>query len=103
MPRKAEAAERPINIDEPPKRARGAYILYSMDARAQIVAANPDMGPTDIMKTLGAEWRELDDDGKSKWQQLADEDKTRYEEEKDAFLAAGGDAETLARKAKKKK
>ena len=39
MPRKAEEA--PINLSEPPKKARGAYILFGMDARPGIVAANP--------------------------------------------------------------
>merc|ERR1711970_920224 len=103
MPRKAEAAKAPINLDEPPKKARGAYILYTMDARPQVVAANPEMKVTEIMKVLGSQWRELHDDDKNKYQQLADEDKTRYEEEKDAFLAAGGSVEDLARKTRKSK
>merc|ERR1712080_91735 len=103
MPRKAEAAKAPINLDEPPKKARGAYILYTMDARPQVVAANPEMKVTEIMKVLGSQWRDLDDDDKAKYQQLADEDKTRYEEEPDAFLAAGGSVEDLARKPRKSK
>merc|ERR1712080_652548 len=57
MPRKAEAAKAPINLDEPPKKARGAYILYSMDARPQVVAANPEMKVTEVMKVLGSQWR----------------------------------------------
>merc|ERR1712173_142985 len=101
MPRKAEAA--PVNLDEPPKKARGAYILYGMDARPQIVAANPDMKVTEVMKTIGAQWQELDEDDKARYKKLADEDKARYEEERDAFLSAGGDEEALNRKPRKAK
>merc|ERR1712073_209738 len=103
MPRKAEADGEPINLSEPPKKPRGAYILFGMDARPGIVAANPDMKVTQIMKLVGAAWQELDEGEKAKYHKLSEEDKTRYEEEKDAFLAAGGDADALTKKPRKSK
>merc|ERR1711973_345770 len=84
------------------KKPRGAYILFGMDARPGIVAANPDMKVTQVMKAIGAAWAEVDDKEKARYHKMADEDKTRYEEETKAFLAAGGDPEALNRKSKKK-
>ena len=37
----AEPEAAPINLEEPPKKSRGSYILFGMDARPGIVAANP--------------------------------------------------------------
>merc|ERR1712228_329723 len=78
MPRKAESDGEPINLSEPPKKARGAYILFGMDARPGIVAANPDMKVTQVMKAIGAAWAEVDDKEKARYQKMAEEDKTRY-------------------------
>ena len=58
-----------------PKRARSAYILWSIDARADVVAKNADAGPADIMKLLGAQWREVDAKTKEKYQGMADAEK----------------------------
>ena len=55
------------------------------------------------MKAVGAAWQELDDAEKERYKKLAEEDKTRYEEERDAFLAAGGDPDALNRKPRKSK
>ena len=60
------------------------------------------MKVTQVMKAIGAAWAEVDDKEKARYQKMAEEDKTRYEEEKNAFLAAGGDPEALNRKSKKK-
>ena len=87
MPRKAKEVEEetPVNLDEPPKRPRTSYLLFTMDRRPHIVAANPDMKVTEIMKQMGAEWRELDKDEKVKYENSAKKDKERYEAEKKAY------------------
>merc|ERR1711997_121342 len=104
MPRKAKEVEEetPVNLDEPPKRAKSAYLLFTMDRRPHIVAANPEMKVTEIMKQMGAEWREIDEDEKTKCEKAAEKEKERYEAEKERFVAAGGDL-NAGKKSKSKK
>ena len=84
-----------------------AAVLHSsfreLHALKRILFFFTDMKVTQIMKLVGAAWQELDEGEKAKYHKLSEEDKTRYEEEKDAFLAAGGDADALTKKPRKSK
>jgi hypothetical protein len=42
-----------------PARATNAYIFFLKSARAEVVAANPDVGPGGITKICGARWKAL--------------------------------------------
>ena len=90
-----------LDEPEPPKRARSAYLLFTLDRRPHIVAENPGMKGPKIMKQMGAEWRELDKDEKVKYENSAKKDKERYEAEKERFVADGGDL-TAGKKSKSK-
>ena len=80
-----EVEEEEDDEPEPPKRARSAYLLFTLDRRPHIVAENPGMKGPKIMKQMGAEWRELDKDEKVKYENSAKKDKERYEAEKEAY------------------
>eukprot|EP00924_Labyrinthula_sp_SR-Ha-C_P011756 augustus_masked-scaffold_69-processed-gene-0.59-mRNA-1 protein AED:0.05 eAED:0.07 QI:0/-1/0/1/-1/1/1/0/178 len=67
-----------------PKGAKSAYLFFSQDIREEVVEElqkEGDVKPTDIMKRIGARWREMSDDGKQPFVDKATEDKQRYDAE----------------------
>lgn len=48
-----------------PKKGRSAYILFSMDTRAQVKADFPDLKNTEILAKLGELWKALRADDKA--------------------------------------
>ena len=57
------------------KRARSAYILFSMDRRAVIVKNHPNEGIGGISKIIGKEWEKTSDAEKEKYQRKSDKEK----------------------------
>ena len=43
--------------EDGPKKPRSAYILFSSDTRKEVVAANPSMKSSEVMKELGRLWK----------------------------------------------
>merc|ERR1712028_325137 len=84
--RKAEkvAAEKPAKKKKAkkdknaPKGAKGSYILFGMDKRPEILAANPGAAITEVAKLIGAAWKLVTDEEKAKYNEKAAEDKERY-------------------------
>jgi len=64
-----------------PKRPRSAYIYFSNQLREQVQAENPDAPVTQVMKRLGAAWRNLPEVEKSVYEGYWRDDKIRYEKE----------------------
>lgn len=64
-----------------PKKACSAYIFFSKDARAKVVEDNPDFSPAEVMKALGAAWKEASAKDKKKFETMAKKDKERYQKE----------------------
>ncbi len=64
-----------------PKKPRSAYILFSQATRPQVAEANPDFSPTEIMKELGAMWKDAAPAVKAQFEQEAAADKVRYQNE----------------------
>lgn len=93
------AAKAPIDISEPPKKARTSYIIFTMEKRPEVVKENPGMKVTQVMKHLGSLWRELDDREKAKYAKMAEEEKVQYQANVEAFVAAGGDMKAKPKKA----
>lgn len=64
-----------------PKKPLGAYMLFSKDARAQVMQENAGASITEIAKLLGERWRALDASEKQtyvdKAKAMADEIKSR--------------------------
>lgn len=64
-----------------PKRSRTAYNYFSAEYRKTVKENNPEMGPKDILREVGAVWKTLTDADKAKYNTLAAEDKERYTKE----------------------
>jgi len=71
-----------FEMDNAPKRARTAYIFWTMDAREKFKKENPDASVTDMVKMLGEAWNKLPKEEKVVYEEQAKQDKVRYEEEK---------------------
>jgi len=82
-PAKAKAKQ----AGEKPKRARSAYLHYSLDesVRAAVKAAHPDEKVSGLAKVLGAQWRGLSDEAKAPYQK-------RFEDERERLKAASAAA-----------
>lgn len=78
-----------------PKKPKGAYILFGMDKRPEILAANPGIGITEVAKLIGAAWKECSAEDKAKYDTKVQEDKERYEREMEEYKkkTEGADAE----------
>ena len=69
--------DHPEEVKKPKiKPALSSYVLFCNANRKDVKAKNPTLSPTDIMKTLGKLWKDLDD--KTEWAELATKDKERY-------------------------
>ena len=84
---KGKKSKRAKKDPNAPKRALSAYMFFSAAKRAEVAAANPDFGITDVAKALGERWKTITDEEKNVYQQQADEDKIRYEREMTAYRA----------------
>jgi structure-specific recognition protein 1 len=87
--KKSPKSKRAKKDPNAPKRGLSAYMFFSAAKRAEITAANPSFGVTDVAKALGELWKTISDEEKSVYQQQADEDKIRYEREMEAYRAGG--------------
>lgn len=81
MPKQTRAKTTKLKDPEAPKRPTSGYILFCKDRRASLKEEQPDLKATEIMKQLGAEWKELSPRKKEKYTAKAKEDKSRYDEE----------------------
>ena len=68
-----------------PKRARGSYVFFTLDARPKILEETPDLTFRDIGHVMGERWRALSAEDKQKYDELANNDKKRFKEEMDAY------------------
>ncbi|CAI5503796.1 unnamed protein product [Closterium sp. Naga37s-1] len=63
--------------DSKPPRAPTPYIIFSNDIRESIKQRNPDMKPTDIMKAIGEQWRNLPKEEKKTYEDKAEVEKAK--------------------------
>lgn len=68
-----------------PKRPSSAYIMYVKSRLEQVKKAHPDFKMTQVMTTLGSEWKALDARGKRSFEDIAAKDKIRYNNEMAKF------------------
>ena len=54
-----------------PSKARSAWILYTMDMRAKVMAEDPSMQPKEVLKILGSRWKELPEEDKQVYENKA--------------------------------
>lgn len=71
-----------------PKRARGAYVYFTMDERPKLKDENPDLKFTEIGHALGERWRALSAEDKKKYEEKANDDKKRHSDELAVYNAS---------------
>ena len=64
------------------KRARSAYLFYSMKERSSLKALHPEKKMTELSKMIGESWKALSEEDREPYTRQALEDKKRYESEK---------------------
>jgi hypothetical protein len=64
------------------KRPPSAYLLFSMEKRPELQAANPNLKLPDISKKLGAQWKALSDSEKKPYEDKAAKQKAAYDAQK---------------------
>ena len=69
-----------------PKKPLSAYIIFSKERRASVVAENPGMKVGEVAKVLGARWKAIGAEEKSVFEAKAKEDKARYQAEMEAYV-----------------
>ena len=76
-----------------PKRGRSAYIFFCSEARQGVKEELGDVKPQEVMRALGARWRELKDSSNKtdkakveKYTKMAEEDKERASKELDEYV-----------------
>jgi len=73
---------------EGPKRPLNAYLIFVNNERAGVIAQNPKWKITEVVRHLGALWKNLSDSEKQKYTDLAMQEKERYEREMKEFNAS---------------
>jgi len=75
-----------------PKRPMSGYFLWLNDeGRELIKKENPSASVTDIAKSAGEKWKEMDDGTKKKYEEMHKELKLKYEEEYKEWFEGGGE------------
>ena len=77
-PKRQKRAKKAKNA---PKNPKTSYIFYCQEKRPEIKEEKPDLAAKDILRELGALWKEVDDEEKEKYKKMAEDDKERYKNE----------------------
>lgn len=70
-----------------PKRNMSAYFLYSIAARPQVKADNPNASFGDIARIISAQFKNLSEKERRMWDEKAVADKERYDREQEDYNA----------------
>ncbi|KAL7461000.1 hypothetical protein ACHAXS_001437 [Conticribra weissflogii] len=68
-----------------PKRARGSFVFFTLDARPLIIKENPGIKFTEVGTIMGEKWRALSTEEKEKYEAMALEDKKRFNDEMETY------------------
>lgn len=92
-PKGVEKTKKKKKDPNAPKKNLTAYFMFQKEVRPQIVADNPNLKVSEVAKEIGEQWKNLDQDQKSKYEKLAEQDKERYQREMEAYNSKRGDDE----------
>ena len=81
--KKAKKEKKAKKVVDPnkPKQAQSAYLIFAKDQMAIIKTANPTLSQVDIMKLVGANWKNISDLEKERYDKLAEEKKKQFQED----------------------
>jgi len=77
-----------------PKRARGSYVFFTLDARPRLVKESPTMKFTEMGHVMGERWRALLPEERRRYEDLATADKGRFNEEMAKYNAKRAEERT---------
>jgi hypothetical protein len=80
-----EEETKQVVLSQKPKKPLSAYMLFTMDRRADLKAAKSELSSKDILKEMGKEWKLLDPTKKTAYESKAELLKTQYKENVEAF------------------
>eukprot|EP00922_Rhytidocystis_sp_ex-Travisia-forbesii_P019900 GHVS01029377.1.p3 GENE.GHVS01029377.1~~GHVS01029377.1.p3 ORF type:complete len:102 (+),score=22.93 GHVS01029377.1:350-655(+) len=71
-----------------PKRAKSAFLFFSIERRKVLVEAKPELQSkiAEVSKMLGIEWGKMNEGDKVNYEKSAKADKLRYEKEKAEYI-----------------
>eukprot|EP00922_Rhytidocystis_sp_ex-Travisia-forbesii_P019902 GHVS01029379.1.p4 GENE.GHVS01029379.1~~GHVS01029379.1.p4 ORF type:complete len:101 (+),score=25.23 GHVS01029379.1:205-507(+) len=74
-----------------PKRAKSAFLFFSIERRKELVEAKPELQSkiAEVSKMLGVEWGKMTDVDKERHEKSAQGDKGRYEREMAEYKKTG--------------
>lgn len=99
-----ENAEKKVKKDKnAPKAAKSAYIFFCADHRPAIMKKNPEIKFGEVGKALGAKWKSLNENQKTKYKNAAKLDKSRFNGEMLAYNKTKSQELEKANNGKKKK
>lgn len=82
-----------------PKRAASAYLLFTNAERENVMKKNKDVKITEVMKLLGAAWKELSAAKKATWEKKAVKAKETYAKDLEKYEKSAERKEYLEEKA----
>ena len=92
-----------------PKRPQSAYMLWLNANREKMKERNPDKTQAELLKILGAQWKEINDDEKQKWEHKAKGAREDYQKAKQEYdlkrkdMPESDDSDDDTKKKKKKR
>eukprot|EP01147_Barroeca_monosierra_P002940 gene2941-8177_t len=92
-----------VKLPKGPVKARSAYTLWSLSARAELKEQNSELSFGDMNKKLGEKWQSLSSEERKIWEDKAKEDRERYLHEKKQFDEQHPDLENGKKKKGRKK
>ena len=98
-PKRQKRAKKPKNA---PKNPKTSYIFYCQEKRPEVKEEKPDLNTQDILRELGALWKEVDDEEKEKYKKMAEDDKERYKNEMENYDPNQAEEEKPKKERKKK-
>merc|ERR1711998_700399 len=75
-PKLAKRAKGKTDTKARPKRARSAYVLFGIDARAKLKISEPSLEPKMAMTRLGELWKQASPEVKKKYEDMSAQEKS---------------------------
>lgn len=84
-----------------PKKARSAYVFYTIEQRPTLKESNPELDFGELTKRVADGWNNLSDADKVRFEKMATEDRVRFEEENKIFNEEHPEVARRRKKARK--
>jgi len=86
-------AKKPKKDPNAPKKPTSSYLFFSKDIRPKMKEKYPDASFGELNKAIGAEFKNLSQDGMKKYNDLAKKEKERYKKEMSNYVPPSSDSD----------